>query len=161
MRSDWTFERRTTIAATPARVWARVVSPEGINDEMHPWMTMAVPRGADGITIDTVPIGTPVGRAWLRLLGVLPFDYDRLTIAELEPGRRFREESTMLSMRRWVHDRTVEPAAGDPTRTLVTDRITLAPRLPMRWAGPLLCRLLGAFFSHRHRRLARHFAGPA
>jgi hypothetical protein len=33
--------------------------------------------------VDNVPIGTPVGRCWMRLFGVFPFDYDRLTIAEL------------------------------------------------------------------------------
>jgi hypothetical protein len=45
------------------------------------------------------PVGVAAHRARLRLFGVLPFDYDYLTIAELEPGRHFREESTMLSGR--------------------------------------------------------------
>lgn len=65
------------------------LTPEGINDELRPWMTMSVPRGAKGMTVDTVPIGAPIGRAWLRLFGVLPFDYDRLSIAELEPDGGF------------------------------------------------------------------------
>lgn len=154
---DWKFERRTTIAAPAADVWARVVAPEGINDEMRPWMTMSVPLGADESTIDNLEVGVPVGRAWLRLLGVLPYDYDHLTIAELEPGRRFREESTMLSMRRWVHERTVEPV--DAGHAAVTDRITFSPRLHVIMIGPLLLWALRAFFAHRHRRLARHFAG--
>lgn len=95
------IERQSVVAAPAEQVWQRVVTPEGINDELRPWMTMSVPRGAKGMTVDTVPIGAPIGRAWLRLFGVLPFDYDRLSIAELEPGRRFREDSTMLSMRQW------------------------------------------------------------
>lgn len=48
-----------------------------------------------------------MGRAWLRLFGVLPFDYDLLTIAELEKGTRFLEESTMLSTSLWRHEQTV------------------------------------------------------
>lgn len=88
------IERQSVVAAPAEQVWQRVVTPEGINDELRPWMTMSVPRGAKGMTVDTVPIGAPIGRAWLRLFGVLPFDYDRLSIAELEPGRRFREDST-------------------------------------------------------------------
>jgi ligand-binding SRPBCC domain-containing protein len=57
-------------------------------------------------------------------------------------------------MRRWEHERTLEPI-GD-TGTRVTDRITLEPRLP--GVGTVLARVLLAFFRHRHRRLARHFA---
>ncbi|MDT5111925.1 MAG: hypothetical protein QOK33_4272 [Mycobacterium sp.] len=85
--------------AAAEAVWQRVVTPDGINDELRPVMTMSMPRGAEFLTVDNVPVGVPIGRAWLRLLGVLPFDYDYLTIAELEPGRHFREESTMLSGR--------------------------------------------------------------
>lgn len=156
MRSEWEFELRTTVTAPVADVWARVVTPEGINGEMRPWMTMSVPRGAEGITIDTVEVGRPLGRAWLRLFGVVPCDYDRLTITVLEPGRRFREESTMMSLRRWVHDRTVE--AVTEAHTEVIDRITIGPRLHLLLMGPLLQRVLLAFFGHRHRQLARHFA---
>lgn len=61
---------------------------------------MSIPRGAGDLTIDALDVGRPIGRSWLRLFGVLPFDYDDLCLAELEPGRRFREESTMASMRR-------------------------------------------------------------
>ncbi|NYI99737.1 ligand-binding SRPBCC domain-containing protein [Nocardioides thalensis] len=156
LRREWQVTQRSLIDASPAAVWARVVTPEGINDEMRPVMTMSMPRGAGHLTIDAIVVGEPIGRAWLRLLGVLPFDYDRLTLTRVEPGRHFREESTMLSMRRWVHERTVTLAADG---TEVVDNVTLGPRLPLLLAGPLLRRLVGAFFAHRHRRLARHFAG--
>lgn len=128
------IERQSVVAAPAEQVWQRVVTPEGINDELRPWMTMSVPRGAKGMTVDTVPIGAPIGRAWLRLFGVLPFDYDRLSIAELEPGRRFREDST------------------------VRDRITFQTRAGLRFAAPLIAAGLRALFGHRHRRLQRHFA---
>jgi hypothetical protein len=76
-----------------------------------------LPRGAKSLTVDNVPIGTPIGRCWMRL-----FDYDRLTIAELQPGRGFREESTMLKIRRWRHERSVTPD-GDG-KAVVRERIT-------------------------------------
>lgn len=151
------FTQRSIIAATPRQVWDRVITPEGINDEMRPWMTMSVPRGLDidSLTIDTLPLGTPLGRAWLRLFGVVPFDYDHLSIAEVEEGRRFREESTMLSLRHWTHERTLtaEPSGG----TTVTDVITFTPRLGFAASGPIIERVLAAFFRHRHRRLRAHF----
>jgi ligand-binding SRPBCC domain-containing protein len=150
------IERQSVVDAPAERVWARVVTPEGINDEVRPWMTMSMPRGAQGLTVDNVPVGTPIGRAWLRLFGVLPFDYDRLTIAELEPGRSFDEQSTMLSMRQWRHQRSVTPD-GD-AKAVVCDRITFELRAPLRPATPIVAAGLRALFGHRHRRLQRHFA---
>lgn len=146
-------EQRSVVCAPVGLVWARVVTADGINDEMLPWMTMRPPRGTT-LSIDSVEVGVPLGRFWLRLFGVLPFDYDNLTIAELEPGRRFHEKSTMLSMRRWEHERVVEPAEDDATA--VHDRVTFEARLP--FLTPLLARVIGWFFGHRHRRLTRYFA---
>ena len=142
------------LAAAPA-VWDRVVHPDGINHEMRPWMTMSMPRAASGLTVATVRLGQPVGRAWLRLFGLIPFDFDHLTIVELEPGRRFLERSTMLSMRRWEHERTLTAVARG---TLVHDRIVLEPRLPIPGLAAVLARVVDAFFKHRQRRLQAYFA---
>ena len=57
------IERQSVVDAPAEQVWARVVTPEGINDEVRPWMTMSMPRGAKNLTVDTVPVGTPIGRA--------------------------------------------------------------------------------------------------
>jgi ligand-binding SRPBCC domain-containing protein len=150
------IERQSIIDAPAEQVWERVVTPEGINDELRPWMTMSMPRGAESLTVDNVPIGTPIGRAWLRLFGVVPFDYDHLSIAELEPGRGFREESTMLSMRQWRHERNVTP--DDDGKAVVQDRITFCLRGVLRPATPAVAAGLRALFGHRHRRLQRHFS---
>lgn len=158
MRRTWTFQQQSQIPAPPQAVWDRVVTHEGINDEMQPWMTMSVPKGAADVTIDNLEVGKPVGRAWLRLFSVLPFDYDHLTVALIEPGRRFREQSTMLSMREWIHDRTVEADADGHTQ--VIDIITFSPRLGFLLSGPIMRRVLAAFFRHRHRRLRAHFTAP-
>lgn len=155
MRRTWDFEQQSTLDAAAPDVWARVITPEGINDEMRPVMTMSVPRGSENLTIDSIAIDEPVGRAWLRLFGVIPFDYDHLRIVQMEPGRRFREESTMLSMRTWVHDRTVVPVDNEVTQ--VIDRVEFTPRIGLVVFGPLLFRCVQAFFGHRHRRLAAHF----
>jgi ligand-binding SRPBCC domain-containing protein len=148
-------DRQSVIDAPAEQVWARVVTPEGINDEVRPWMTMSMPRGAKSMTVDNVPIGTPIGRAWLRMFGVLPFDYDLLTIAALEPGRSFDEQSTMMSMRTWRHQRSVTPD-GD-AKAVVHDHITFELRAPLRPATPIVAAGLRALFGHRHRRLQRYF----
>ncbi|AEF40778.1 SRPBCC family protein [Hoyosella subflava] len=149
------FERSAIIDAPIDDVWARVVSADGINYEMRPWMTMKLSRGTGFLTIDDVTVGEPLGRAWLKLFGAVPFDYDDLTIVDLEPGRRFHEKSTMLSMKRWEHERTLSPLPAG--RTEVLDRITFEPRILLRPATVVLKRTLQAFFGHRHRRLQRYF----
>lgn len=148
-------ENQVVVPATAAAVWERVIHPDGINHEMRPWMTMKLPSRAAGLTVETIPLGRPIGRAWLRLFGLIPFDYDHLTVVELEEGVRFLERSTMLSMRCWEHERTLTPVSGG---TQVHDRVTLQPRLPIPGLGVLLARVVDAFFKHRHRRLQSYFA---
>ena len=146
------FTTSTTVPAPRGEVWARVTTAAGINGEMMPVMSMTMPAAHRGSALSSVPVGVPLGRAWIRLLGVLPVDFDALTVVEVEAGRHFRERSWMLSMRRWEHDRTLTDVPGG---TRVTDRVGFEPRLPL--AHHLLARLLPAFFAHRHRPLRRYF----
>lgn len=153
-----TVANTVIVSAEPSDVWSRVVDPEGINDEMRPWITMSMPRQLSGLTIETVPLGRPLGRAWLRLFGLIPFDADQLSIVEVHRGRRFLERSSMLSMRLWEHERILTPTADG---TQVHDRVTFRPRLAIPGLESLLARVVDAFFKHRHRRLRAHFAARA
>ena len=140
--------------ATPAdEVWARVTTAEGVNAELMPLLRMTIPRGRSDLSIADMEDGTTIGRSWVLLFGLIPFDYDDIHLERIEPGRAFHERSTMLSQRRWEHDRTVEPD-GDGA-CVVTDAVRFEPRLPIppSWLRPLL----HAFFRHRHRRLRRRF----
>lgn len=152
------LSRSSTIPAPAQRVWARVVTPEGINHELGPWMRMRMPRSLRGKTIDDVEAGQRLGRCWLLLFGVIPFDYDDLCVAELGPGFRFLERSTMLSMRRWEHERTVEPAGESSCE--VTDRVAFELRRGLGWM-PGIARMtramLARVFARRHRRLGAYF----
>jgi ligand-binding SRPBCC domain-containing protein len=147
------FEVSSLVPAPPPQVWDRIVTPEGINYELRPWMRMTVPRGVERLDPETVVLGEPIGRSWVLLLGVVPFEYDDITLVELEPGRRFLERSPMLSQRCWQHERIVEPAEGG---SRVTDRLRMEPRLGIP-AAPLVP-VFRAVFRHRHRRLAAWFA---
>ncbi len=62
----------------------------------------------------------------------------------------------MASFSVWEHERIVEPLAGGGTR--VRDRLGFELRAPLArlpGAARLSRALVGAFFSHRHRRLRR------
>lgn len=153
-------EQRSVIAAPTADVWARITDPQGINDELAPLLAMRMPRSAHGLTIDNVPLGRPLGRAPLLLLGVLPVECDTISIDTLEPGRAFHEKSTMLTMRRWEHERTLTP--DGPARTRVHDRLTFELRTPLAripYAAVLTRRIVATLFAHRHHRLSRYFDG--
>jgi ligand-binding SRPBCC domain-containing protein len=148
------FEVSSLVSADRQRVWDRVITPEGINHELRPWMRMTVPSGFEGLDPDSVELGVPIGRSWVFLFGFIPFEYDDVTLIELEPGHRFLERSPMMSQRSWQHERIVEAADGG---SRVTDRIRMEPRLGMS-ARPMVP-VFRAVFRHRHRRLRGWFVG--
>jgi ligand-binding SRPBCC domain-containing protein len=151
------FEVRTTISARAGEVWRRVTTRAGINDELMPIVRMTIPGPMRGRTIADVAAGSHLGRSWLLFLGLVPFDYDDIGIAELEPGRRFVERSSMLSMRSWEHERTV---ARNHDGCELRDRVAFDLRGLLAVVPGLdhgLRFLLRALFRHRHRRVVRYF----
>lgn len=146
---------RSRLRAPAPAVWERVITPAGVNDELRPLMRMTVPRGLDDFGIERVEPGVPIGRSWVLLFGLVPFDYDDLTLVRVEPGRGFLERSRMLSQRLWEHERTIEP--DGEAACAITDRVAWEPRLPL--PGALLVPLIGAIFRHRHSRLRHRFGG--
>jgi ligand-binding SRPBCC domain-containing protein len=146
------FTISSLLAAPRERVWERVTTPEGVNAELMPIVRMTLPRGIERLDVASVPVGSPVGRCWLLLFGLIPFDWDDLMLERLEAPSGFHERSTMGSMRVWEHERTLEPVAGG---CRVTDRVAFLPRAPFPavWVRPIF----RAVFGHRHRRLRAQF----
>jgi hypothetical protein len=137
-------------------MWERATSPDGINDELRPWLRMTVPSGREGMTIADAPLGERIGRSWIRLFGVVPVEYDDLCLVELEPGRRFLERSSMATLSVWQHERIVEPI--DERTSRVTDRLGFELRRPLALipgSARLVAAIVAALFGHRHRRLTR------
>ena len=145
-------EQESILAASPEAVWARVSTFEGINDELRPLMRMTAPARVRALDPAEVVLGERIFRSWVLLFGVLPIDYDDLTLVKLEPGRGFHEQSRMLSMKVWEHERWLEPVDGG---CRISDRLSFEARLP--GMGPLLERTVRYLFRHRHRRLRRQF----
>jgi ligand-binding SRPBCC domain-containing protein len=140
------------LSASPEAVWERVSTFEGVNDELGPVLRMTAPASVRALDPADVVLGERIFRSWVLLFGVLPIDYDDLTLIALEPGRGFHERSRMLSMRVWEHERTL---TADGSGCVVRDRLGFEPRLP--GMGPLLERVIRATFRHRHKRLRRRF----
>ena len=152
-----TISKRSVVRASADEVWQRVTTPEGINHELSPFVHMTTPRSMKGRSAADMRPGERLGRSWLLLGQLIPFEYDDIRIAELEPGHRFREASSMLFVRRWEHERTLRPAAGG---TEISDKVTFELRRPLDLIPgfpQLVAGLLSHLFSHRHRQLQRWF----
>ena len=152
MPRSYEFSRSSTLAVSAADAWAHASSLDGVNRELAPLVRMTYPASAAVLTPATVPLKQRLFRSWILLFGVLPIDYDDLTLVELEPGRRFLEHSTMLTQRDWIHERTIE-SVGRGCR--VTDRLRFVPRVPV--LGPLFLPMFRLAFWIRHRNLVRLF----
>jgi hypothetical protein len=146
-------EQTSALAVAADELWAAATTIEGISYELAPILRMTVPRGAGDMNIASIPLNEPVGRSWILLGGVVPVDYDLITVTERGPGLRFQERSTMASLKRWNHERTVEPDGEGRCR--VTDRLEFEPR--MRGTGRLAAAIVRFLFRHRHTRLARRY----
>lgn len=120
-----------------------------------PVMKMTVPRAMRGRTIGDLVPGDHVGRSWLLLGGVLPFEFDNMTMVQIDPGRRFLERSSMGLIRHWQHERCL--AATATGGTLVTDNIEYIMRFPIPGSARLTGAIVKMLFTHRHRQLARRF----
>jgi ligand-binding SRPBCC domain-containing protein len=140
---------------SPAEVvWAHSTSFEGVNYELMPIMRMTAPRDVRERGLAGVEVGQRICRSWVLLFGLIPFDYDDVTLARLDPGRGFLERSPMGSQRLWEHERTIEPTEAGCT---LTDRLRFEPKLAA--AGGFVEWLIRRTFAHRHRRLRKRFGG--
>jgi ligand-binding SRPBCC domain-containing protein len=153
-----TFEQRSKLSVSAAALWAHVTTAQGINDELFPWLRMTVPEPLRDRSIDQVPLGRYLGRSWLLALGVLPIDFDDITLAEVGPGFRFKETSRMLGFSIWVHERTILDINGgcEVHDKLTFELSSLTQRLP-GWSK-LAMATLKLLFRHRHARLSRWVA---
>jgi ligand-binding SRPBCC domain-containing protein len=143
---------KTEVPASVAEVWTWSTSIRGIKAEMWPILKITFPKGMTHIGEDTA-LDKPLCRCQFLLLGIVPIDMSKLTFVEIDPGHRFVEQSPLLSMRSWRHERVVTPLTGESTGTLVTDNLEFSPR----FATPLVRFFLKKFFQHRHAVLARSF----
>lgn len=145
------FESR--LAASAPDVWATVSTMRGVNAELLPLMRMTHPAHADRLESADVKPGEVLFRSWLLAFGVLPIDRHALSLERLYPGEGFDERSSSWMQRVWIHRRRV--TALDCGGCRVTDELSFEPRL--FFAAPLLRRIVGTLFDHRHRRLRRRY----
>jgi len=127
-------------------IWDWITSLRGISAELSPLLRMTAPRGVLNITDVEFKPGVRLFRSRVYLFGILPIDRSDLTLLELDPGRGFLEQSPMLSMRLWRHERRILDCPDDASASLLIDRLSFSPR----WAPGLVRWFLRRVFLHRH-----------
>ena len=145
---------RSLLLAPRDAVWARVSTAAGVNDELWPLFRMTAPERLRHDGLGAVEVGRRICRSFVLLGGVLPIDWDDITLVELDPPAGFRERSSMLSQRVWEHERALEQTSDG---CMLTDRVGYLPRIAVPDAA--LRALFSRVFRHRHRRLQRRFGG--
>jgi len=156
-----TTTHRLTFASeldAPANaIWDVVGTMAGVNAELGPWIRMTAPGDASRFRVEDAPIGETIFHSWVLFGGVLPIDRHSMRLVAVNHGQGFVEDSVSWSERRWGHQRDLDPVSEHRTR--VTDRLTFTPRVEA--SGPMLVRVVGAVFRHRHRQLRKRFGGVA
>ena len=142
---------RSDLAAPPERVWNWITSVEGISRELWPILKMTTPPDLPDIRDVPHHPGQALFRSWVLLFGVLPIDRSDLTLISLDDGRGFVEQSPMLSMRLWRHERTVEPIGAG---SRLADVLTFEPR----FATALVTWFIRRVFTHRHAILRKYLS---
>lgn len=153
MRGRITIVRSSVLSVDAQRLWDRVTSSAGVNDELGPYLTMRLPGSLADAGIASAPVRQPLGRAWILVGGVLPVEADDLSLQSVDAPRRFHERSSMLTAQVWEHERTLEAVGSGATR--LTDVVTVVPRRFV--PRPVVGVVVAAVFTHRHRRLRRRF----
>ena len=143
---------RSALRAPRAAVWEWMTSIDGIGAELRPVLRMTTPPGVRTLTDVQWRPGERLFRSHVFLFGILPIDRSDLTLRELTPGDGFLEESPMLSMKLWRHERRL---TADGDGVILTDRLTFEPR----WAAPVVAWFIRRTFTHRHAVLRRTFDG--
>ena len=140
------------LAASPAQVWQRVSTMNGVNHELMPLLRMTHPPEAADLSSPLLQLGQTAFASWLLLFGILPIDRHYLMLERLYPGEGFDERSWSWMQAEWIHRRRVLAIEGG---TRVTDELEFMPRLGI--AAYLLRPVIRHVFNHRHRRLAETF----
>lgn len=149
------FKRSSLLQTSPERLWQHAGSMTGVNRELFPMAQMTVPGEFKDLHLSQATTGRPLFRSWILFLGLIPIDYDEITIVEIFPGGGFQERSKMATNRIWAHKRTI---VQEQAFCRITDEVEFQPVIHI--VGLLMLPLYRLTFWLRHFNLQRIFKSP-
>ena len=149
------FQIESHLRLRQDEAWEHAISPRGVNAEFWPILRMTFPVSVIDISEGWQP-GRRLFRSWILLFYLLPIEYDDVALAEVDDGRRFLEQSEMLTQKSWQHERELfETSSG----VRIVDRITFISRIAA--LEPIQLVVFRLAFKYRHFRLRRLFGHDA
>src|SRR5262249_7811846 len=146
----------TRLRARPDEVWQHASSFIGVNRELWPLARMTYPPSMARLVPGRVPLVRTAFRSWILLLGLIPVDFDDITLIELTPGPGFYEVSRLLT---WREGRPRRPITATQGGGAVIDETAPDPR--GRWLGPFWAGVYRRASRLRHGRLKRLLGGAS
>ena len=154
-RQASTLSFESTLRCTRSELWNWITDLRCLGREMMPFLKMTAPPGVRRLTDVQVTPGRPLFKSWIFYFGFLPLDYSHITLLSVTPEQGFVEQSPMLSMRSWRHEREILAHPNDPGLVILRDTLTFEPR-----AFPgLSAWFVRKIFTHRHAVLRREMGG--
>lgn len=145
------LEFQSHLNANTDTLWKSIISRRGINDELFPLLSMTSLDSLATITEDNFKPGTVITNSWILLFGFIPIDRLSITPVEIVIGEYFIEESPMLTMRFWRHERYVE--SRENNKCCVRDVLTFQPF----FFTSIVAVFIKMLFKNRHRKLRKKF----
>jgi len=153
MRTNYQFSISSHLGCTASELWGHAITPQGINRELFPLLKMTSPKSYQNRSGMTgVPLNQKLFRSWILLFGVIPVEYDDITVVEMIPEQKFVEVSTMCTQKVWRHERRFTQVSEVCE---VTDQVTFEPKLKL--FGPVQLMIFRLVFQLRHKNLKRIF----
>lgn len=145
------FEIVSVLEVKADRLAKDVLTMEGVNYELSPWLQMSAPEEWQTKPIKHWPINREIFKSWIRLFGFIPVDLHVFKLIETSE-KGIKECSSSIINKYWKHDRTILKLDAVST---VRDSLEFHPRL--YFLRFILKPLYKSVFIHRHYRLKQKY----
>ena len=147
-----TLELEVTLPISATQLSNDLLSMDGVNAELWPYLKMTTPKDFCANPIDQWPINKNIFTSKVLLLGVLVFDIHQFKFKSVSK-MGFNESSQSLLNSVWCHDRSLKK---HDSHTIVRDVVHYQCRFNL--LGWLLKPVYKMLFKHRHKRLIKKYA---
>lgn len=145
------FEIVSVLEVKADRLAKDLLTMEGVNYELSPWLQMSAPEEWQTKPIKHWPINRKLFKSWITLFGLIPVDLHAFKLIETNENG-IKECSTSIINTYWKHERTI---LKFDTVSKVRDTLEFQPRLS--WLAFILKPIYKSVFIHRHNKLKQRY----
>jgi len=141
------FEIESNLSEVPEKLYVELLSINGVNRELAPYINMSAPKQWRTKPISEWPVGERLFNSRVTLFGLIPIDSHSFKFSDVSESG-FSETSKTFMHKEWNHTRSiVKSGAGSKVKDLVDYKSKL------RFMGYFLKPFFRVIFKHRHHKL--------